>query len=247
MNISVAALLMIILSMTFTSAAKGQSLRFFATPFEVYEGDAVVFNYLEEDRPGGAATVKLSQIVGWRWDFNGDGTWDEQHDVGDPDPKTSLPITIALINATWYSTITNGEKIQNFTPRLQVREAGDPAFDSDNFIPKSATGVTEDVFGTDSLVDPDMTVKNRAVGNPDLSVNFTMNPRLARTTDTVRLYSSITPADGRTHARMKKRLAELEANEKDRESRLARLEQLIPSAGGEALTASTKRKTVKTR
>ena len=47
-----------------TTAVQAQSLRFFANPFEVYEGDAVVFNYLEADRSVGSPTVKLAQIIG---------------------------------------------------------------------------------------------------------------------------------------------------------------------------------------
>ncbi len=74
-----------------TCAAQAQSLRFFAAPYEVYEGDAVVFNYLEADRVPGPPTVKLDQIDGWRWDFNGDGVWDEEVNKGDPDPNTGLP------------------------------------------------------------------------------------------------------------------------------------------------------------
>ena len=191
-----AALIVLLLNV----AASAQSLRFFASPFEVYEGDAVVFNYLEADRSLAAPTVKLSQIIGWRWDFNNDGVWDQQHNVGDPDPTTGLPITIAAINATWYATLdsraVNG--VQNMQPVLQVRRTGEPAFDTVGFVPKSATGVTEDVFGTDFIPDPYVTVKNRSVGNPDLTVNFSVNPRLALTTDTIRLYSTVTPADGRT-------------------------------------------------
>ena len=191
-----AALIVLLLNV----AASAQSLRFFASPFEVYEGDAVVFNYLEADRSVSAPTVKLSQIIGWRWDFNNDGVWDEQHNVGDPDPNTGLPLTISAINATWYAVLdsraVNG--VQNMQPVLQVRRTGDPAFDTVGFVPKSAIGVTEDVFGTDFTPDPYVTVKNRSVGNPDLTVNFSLNPRLALTADTIRLYSTVTPADGRT-------------------------------------------------
>ena len=181
-----------------TVASPAQSLRFFASPFEVYEGDAVVFNYIEADRSAGLPTVKLSQITSWKWDFDGDGIWDEEHSVGDLDPNTGLPITVAAINATWNSRITDGTTIQNLSPRLQATFT-----DGSGSHPRTQSGVTEDVFGTDggtypTGVDPYVTVKNRAVGNPDLTVNFSVNPRLALTTDTIRFYSSVTPADGRT-------------------------------------------------
>lgn len=194
----------IFLLLVATAQAQTSALRFFASPYEVYAGDAVVFNYLEADRSVPQPTIKLSQIIGWRWDFNGDNVWDETITVGDSDPETGLPITVAAINATWVSALdtraVNG--VQSITPKLQVRVAGDPAFGTPGFTPKEATGVTEDVYGTDGGTwpvgrDSTITVKDRGVGNANLSTSFSVNPRLALTTDTLRFYPEVTPVDGR--------------------------------------------------
>lgn len=216
-----AALLFLLLA----SAAPAQSLRFFASPYEVYAGDAVVFNYLEADRTSPAVpTVRLSQIISWRWDFNGDvqndsnpndSGWDESFTVGDSDPNTGLPITVAAINATWISALDSRavDGVQSITPKLQVTYQNGA---STNTI--TQTGVTENVFGTDSGTwpagkDSTITVKDRGVGNADLSVSFSVNPRLASTAtvtsggasvsvNTLRFYPevSITAAAGRTVA-----------------------------------------------
>jgi len=189
------------LALTLTSLAHAQTtaLRFFASPYEVYAGDAVVFNYREDNRTSPAVpTVQLAEIIGWRWDFDGDGTWDQEMSVGDADPDTGLPIAATAINATWISSLPAGVASKSFTPKLQVRVTGDPAFGTLGFTPKTAVGVTEDVFGTDGTVDPSITVKSRGVGNANLSTAFSVNPRLALTSDTLRFYPEVTAADGRT-------------------------------------------------
>ena len=189
------------LALTLTSLAHSQTtaLRFFASPYEVYAGDAVVFNYREDNRTSPAVpTVQLAEIIGWRWDFDGDGTWDQEMTVGDADPDTGLPIAATAINATWISSLPAGVASKSITPRLQVRVTGDPAFGTLGFTPKTAVGVTEDVFGTDGTVDPSITVKSRGVGNANLSTAFSVNPRLALTSDTLRFYPEVTAADGRT-------------------------------------------------
>ena len=178
-----------------------ESLRFFGWPAEVYQGDAVVFTYRDDNPDAGA--IHLSQIAGWRWDFNNDGVWDEEMTVGDSDPNTGLAITAQKINTTWYAALdsraVNG--IQPISPRLQVRKIGDPAFDSGGFTPADKTGVTENVIGPAGVApdpDPQITVKSRSVGNQDISVNFSANPRLAQLGETVRFYSTIKTAETRT-------------------------------------------------
>ena len=81
--------------------ASAEPLRFFGWPAEVYQGDAVVFTY-RDDNPD-ADAVRLSQIIAWRWDFNNDGVWDEEMTVGDSDPNTGLTITSQKISTTWYA------------------------------------------------------------------------------------------------------------------------------------------------
>jgi len=209
------------LALTLTSLAHAQTtaLRFFASPYEVYAGDAVVFNYREDNRTSPAVpTVQLAEIIGWRWDFDGDGTWDQEMTVGDADPDTGLPIAATAINATWISSLPAGVASKSITPRLQVRVTGDPAFGTLGFTPKTAVGVTEDVFGTDGTVDPSITVKSRGVGNANLSTAFSVNPRLALTSDTLRFYPEVTAADGRTL------------------SNLAYTWDLVPRGGGATVT-----------
>ncbi len=202
-----AALILLLL----TTVAQAQSLRFFCTPYEVFSGDAVVFNYLEADRSVDQTTVKLNQIVGWQWDFYGDGTVVEEHDLdtGETDPHTGLPITIAAINTTWYAAIqpTVSSSSQNVTPKLYVRKVGDPPFSATYHGSYQALGMTENVYGlyqTTALTS--ITVKNRALANADLTINFSVTPRfaLAPTSspvfagDTIKLYSQVTAGDGRT-------------------------------------------------
>ncbi len=153
----------------------GQSLYFYARPFEAFEGDAVVFTYLPTPPsrsafPGGRpAGVPLAQVRKWKWDFNGDGTWDEQKEVGIND------VTIDQLNATWIAT-TNAATavggINTYTPRLQITTTA-------NVTLPVQVGVTEDVFGLDGGTDATIKIKKRSVANSQIRVNFSANPRLA--------------------------------------------------------------------
>lgn len=188
------------------SLLQAQSLRFFARPVEAFEGDAVVFTYRND-----LSTVHLPQIAGWRWDFNGDGVWDEEKNLGEIDGATGLEVQAAQINTNWYAVLdetlaVNG--VQTLTPVLQVRLTGDPPFDTPGFTPLTQTGATENIVGplTDpesAGVDANIFVKDRSVGNADVTVNFSVNPRLANAADVnpanpIRLYSLVKPADKRT-------------------------------------------------
>jgi hypothetical protein len=175
----------------FIPPASAQSLRSFARPVEVFEGDAVVFTY----RTDLAGIVPLSQIHSWRWDFNNDGQWDEEKTVGDPDPQTGLPITASRISTTWYATYDPNaatNNVQQVLPKLEVTyDAGSGTQTL------TKVGMTENVVGPDT-VEEALIIKDRSVGNADLSLSFSANPRLSQTGDTVRVYSSITPVTGIT-------------------------------------------------
>ena len=171
--------------------------RFFGWPAEVFQGDAVVFTF-RNDNPDSDA-VRLDQLVGWRWDFNGDGVWDEEKFVGDSDPNTGLAITAQAINTTWYATYDEVQAVngvQKITPRLQVRRVGD----GDYVLPPQI-GVTENVIGPAGVApDPDtqIAVKSRSVGDANITVNFSSNPRLAQPGETIRFYSNVKFAVGKT-------------------------------------------------
>ncbi len=186
------------LALTSSLPLNAQSLRFFARPAEVFEGDAVVFTYRHD-----TSLVPLSLIISWRWDFNGDDLWDQERTVGEIDGSTGLPVQVSAINTTWYATYdqtlaTGG--IQPMTPKLQVTyNPGTGA------VTLTQTGVTENITGPAGVApdpDPQIFVKDRSVGNADVSVNFTVNPRLADhpvvAGTPIRLYSIVKPVDGKT-------------------------------------------------
>jgi hypothetical protein len=165
----------------------------------VFEGDAVVFTYLGEKE----GVVPFSQIRSWKWDFNGDGQWDEEKTVGEIDGLTGLEVRVADINATWYANFdeaaaTNG--VMAVKPILQVSYEG--AVD-----PLTQPGVTENVIGPAGVPpdpDEDIFIKRRSVGNADVTVSFSVNPRLTDHPVTsgapVRLYSQVKPVGNRTLA-----------------------------------------------
>jgi len=68
-------------------SATAQTLRFYATPYRVNEGDAVQFTYVETTN-----THPKSAIKSWKWDFNNDGTFDATSTTG------------TNISATWTAT-----------------------------------------------------------------------------------------------------------------------------------------------
>ena len=72
-----------------------QPLRFYARPYQVNEGDAVSFIYLETTN-----TVAKANIAHWDWDFDGNGTIDASGDGADG------------INAFWYATFDSSMKVR---------------------------------------------------------------------------------------------------------------------------------------
>lgn len=177
-----------------------RSLRFFAKPFRVYQGDAVVFSYLQEDKAGSPSTVRLQEITSWKWDF--DGNVVNVNNVNDPgwDVKKTLGVngvTVSEINATWYASYNAAAAVNgvySVTPRLQVTTASGTY---------TQTGVTEDVVGFESSVDPQVKVLLRSVGDENIIVDFSANPRLAEVhtaqkPSPVRFYSDVRFAEGKT-------------------------------------------------
>ena len=150
--------------------ASAQTLRFYATPYRVNEGDSVTFNYIETTN-----TYPKSAIVLWKWDFNGDGVFD------------ASSTTLTNINATWIATYdankaTNG--VQLVSPVLRVTLTNGQTL--------SVTNITEAVTFTPSR-DPYLAIVSRAIGNPDLTANFNANPRLTTPNVTVRFFADLKP------------------------------------------------------
>lgn len=145
-----------------------QQARFVARPYDVAEGDAVVFTYLES-----VSTVKFATIKSWKWDFDGDGTWEVQKSVG------VGGVTAEQITTTWSSANFNTSKgsgtndYRNYTPKLQITK-------QDNSVVNVTTGITEDVIGFDGIPDPAITVRKKGSADDNISVSFSANPRLAR-------------------------------------------------------------------
>lgn len=145
-----------------------QSLHFLARPYDVDEGESVVFTYLPDD-----STVALSAIKSWKWDFNGDGTWDEQKTVGGS-------VTAEQINTSWQAVFdttkgTGTADLRNYTPRLQItrRDGGAPVQNVNH-------GITEDLRGLDGVPDPSFAVHKPSTTDENVVVNLYGNPRLAR-------------------------------------------------------------------
>jgi hypothetical protein len=158
-----AASLMLLVSV----ASAQQPLQFLARPFDVEAGESVVFTYLPDE-----STVPYSQIKSWRWDFNGDGTWDVTRTVGGT-------VTADQIHTAWQAVFdltkgTGTSTLRNYTPRLQITK-------TDNSVVQNVThGLTEDVVGLDGISDPTFTVRAAGTADDTITVNVYANPRLAR-------------------------------------------------------------------
>lgn len=164
-------------------------LQFLARPYDVNEGDSVVFTYLPDE-----STVPLAGIKSWKWDFNGDGVWDEQKTV-------SSTITADKINTSWQAVFdatkgTGTSTLRNYTPRLQITK-------TDNSIVQNVThGTTEDLRGLDGVADPAYDVHKLGTTNDTVVVAFYANPRLARkslpATETIKFFAEATLKRGLT-------------------------------------------------
>ena len=176
-----------LLCLLFATASLAAQAPFFARPPMQDEGGAMVFQY----HAAKAGAVPLTEIASWKWDFDGDGTWDEERSAEDADSETGLPIGGAGITTTWHAVYDSSHDGDNdgiitLTPKLQITTTGGQTI--------TQTGVSENVSGLSfdegGTVDPLITVRKRGIGNAVLALNFSANPRLARpATDKVRFYS----------------------------------------------------------
>lgn len=172
-------------------SASAQNLNFFARPFEVTESEDVLFTYL----PGQGTSPEFADIASWKWDFDGDGTWDEQKTVS----STVLP---TAIQTSWRSVYdsnkgTGTATIREYTPRLEITTNGGSP------VTLLQIGVSEDTRGLDAIPDPTFSVAKTGVLDPALTVNIFGNPRLARAnnddglrTQNIRLFAEAVFEDG---------------------------------------------------
>lgn len=151
-------------------SASAQTLRFYAVPYRVNEGDSVTFKYIEATN-----TLPRSAIASWKWDFNGDGIVD------------ATSATQSDMNATWVAALDRNlpnDAVQYVSPILHVTLTGGGTL--------SVTNITEPVsFRPDR--DLYLAIVPRATGNPDLSASFAANPRLLTTGGEVRFFADLKP------------------------------------------------------
>jgi len=156
-------------------ASAAAPIRFYASPYKVFEGDAVIFHLMETDG------VTVASISSWSWDFNGDGVVDASGTTG------------TTIDATWYATF-DGTKadhgVQLVRPVLWLTYTN---AETGTVVSTNQVGVTEDVVGFDKQADPDIFVLERGAGNADIQVAVSANPRLvASSHPVVRFYAQTT-------------------------------------------------------
>lgn len=153
-----------------------QSLHFYARPYRVYEGDAVLFLYRED-----LSSIKRTNIVSFKWDFDNDGIWD-------------FTGTTNTLNQTWYATYrSTGPQTElgifKPTPKLQVtfQEPG-----TTNIVVTNIVGMTEDLYG-DTSIERSLLISKRVTANQDLQVNLSASTRLlaANTTNLVRFTAEV--------------------------------------------------------
>lgn len=142
-------------------------LNFYATPYRVHNGDAVMFHYL----PGKG--LPSEAIASWSWDFNGDGTVDAKGRGS------------SGINATWYAVyeaaLADSDGVYRVRPTLTVVSTNGSTY--------VQTGMTEDYYGTDGRIDSELLIHPYNMRNDEISVNFSGGPRLATIGTIIRFYS----------------------------------------------------------
>jgi len=144
----------------------------------------MIFTYLPD-----VSSVPLSQVKAWQWDFDGtvtappanatqaqlqtwlaNATWDVKKTVG------VSGTTVADLNNAWTSVYSAARAVGgvcSFLPRLAIIKTDNTIFTN------TTAGVTEDVFGYDSQIDPAILVRP-ANTEPDLDLSIAPSPRLAR-------------------------------------------------------------------
>lgn len=165
--------------------AHAQPLRFLARPYTGFEGDEFSFRFLDS-----TSTVPLASIRSWRWDFNNDGTWDQQSTVGQ-----NGVVADDLLSTTWIAPFdasldTDRDGVITYEPRLQITKT------DGTIVENPVRGITEDVYGTDGQIDRFVTVKRRSIASNVLRVNFSANPRLAEAGTLIRFYSDVALLNG---------------------------------------------------
>ncbi len=146
-----------------------QDLHFYAQPYQVHEGDAVLFHYLDAE-----SVVPLEEIASWSWDFDNDGQVDAQGTGSEG------------INATWYATFDES-KAQGgtyaVTPKLKIVDTNGTVY--------TQIGITEDSHGVGDEVDPELFILVQSAGNDKIVVDFSGGPRLATAGTEIRFYADV--------------------------------------------------------
>jgi hypothetical protein len=160
-------------------SAFAQSPRFYARPFNVNEGDAVSFYYVESLTNASPASnsIPRANIASWQWDFDGDGNID----ASGSGPEG--------MDAVWYATFDPTRKgadgIYRVKPRLYLTDTSNNSYALTN-------GVTEDVYGPpEQGVDPEIQITEYAAGNPLIKVTMSSAKRLAVTNETIRFFADV--------------------------------------------------------
>lgn len=171
------------------TSARGEDLRFFASPYKVKEGDAVTFQYLDQ-KPN---ALNRTNVLRWEWDFDGDGVIDQQ---GEASADGSIP----NLNGVWYARFdrdrANAGEFRALPKLFVVTRDGRQLSETN--------GVTEDVVGLrtadpgpnglPAAADRDaaVIVTESATGNADVKALFGTAQRLVARQTEVRFNSEIT-------------------------------------------------------
>ncbi len=176
----VSRILLLILAFLANCPLNAQTLRFYAQPWRVSEGDAVTLVYLEK-----AGSLPRSEIGAWEWDFDGDGVYDAS---GVAPEDGSVPV----VNGVWYATYdrnraSGGE--YRVRPRLKVTTRTGETLRADD-------GVTEDVNGlvtgdAKTDLDPEVVVVEGQAGNGEVKVTFGPSQRMVVDGTKVRFFSQV--------------------------------------------------------
>lgn len=157
-----------------------QTLRFYAQPWRVQEGDPVTLVYLEK----GEALAR-TEIAAWEWDVDGDGIYDQS---GVAPEDGSLP----NLNAVWYAVYDRNQAVggqYKVKPRLRVTTRTGQTLSVED-------GVTEDVNGLvtgNAQVDrdPEVVIVAGQAGNGDVKVTFGPSQRMVMEGESSRFYSQV--------------------------------------------------------
>lgn len=156
-----------------------QSARFFASPWRANEGDEVRFQTI------GLTNSPTQQVLGWRWDFNGDGVTDlEGAGLNHPEG----------LAASWFATLDPAltrDGFQSVTPTLTlvVTNAGQA-----HLTTIGPLTMTEHLYGPADTINREIVLVARGSGNADLALRVTASPRLIelKETETNKFFAEVT-------------------------------------------------------